>query len=298
MLVAGLRQLSRSTKTGIFTLSAILLATATSLPELSVAITSGLSGNSSLSLGNVLGANITNLTLVAGAAALLARRVTVYGKLLRREVLLAGIAGILPVIFAFDSSISRTDGLIFILLWCAYVIHFFKIRFAQIASTLANDGFWHRFLHKVEAGEKSGGKLLLGIILLLVSSNFIVKLSTILAHDAGISLFIVGALIIAVGTTLPELAFSYKSLKEGEPTMFLGNILGSIITNSTLVIGIASLISPINGINISVLKLGIMFVSTYLVFWFFIGKEKMIGRVEAVTLLVIYLFFVFWVGRS
>ncbi len=297
MVVAGLRSLSRSTKTGVFALSAILLATATSLPELSVAITSGLSDNSALSLGNVLGANITNLTLVTGAAALLAGRVSVHGSLLRQEILLAGIAGVVPIIFAIDKEISRVDGLILILLWCAYVIHFFKVRFTQIAESFAKEGLWQRFLHKVQASEKSGVKLLLGVILLLVSSNFIVELSTVLARDAGVSLFIIGALVLAVGTTLPELAFSYKSLKDKEPTMFLGNILGSIITNSTLVVGVASLLSPIS-VNLSALGLVGMFVVIYIVFWFFVGREQHIGRREALTLLVIYMLFVFIVGRQ
>lgn len=297
MMVAGLRTLSRSTKTGVFALSAILLATATSLPELSVAVTSGLSGNSTLSLGNVLGANIANLTLVTGAATLLAGRVTVYGRLLHREIFLAGIAGVIPILFALDSNISRLDGLVLILLWGVYVIHFFKIRFTQIADTLAKEGFWHRFLHRVQAGEKAGAKLLLGIILLLVSSSFIVELSSVLARDAGISLFIVGALILAVGTTLPELAFSYKSLRAGEPTMFLGNILGSIITNSTLVVGVASFLSPIN-ITPGVFGLVGMFIIIYIVFWFFVGREQHIGRREALALLIIYLFFVFIVGRQ
>lgn len=298
MIVASMHQVARLNHTSVFTLSAIFMATATSLPELSVAINSGLSGNSALSLGNVLGANITNLTLISGAAAIIGGGVVVHGKLLRREIYLAGAAGVLPLLLIIDGTLSRIDGLILIVLWVVYVAHFFHIKFTDILADFREKGFWHRFLHRVEAEERQGGgKLLAGIVLLVISAHFIVKLSSSLSADAGISLFIVGALVLAVGTTLPELVFSFRSLKAGEPTMFLGNILGSIITNSTLVLGIAALISPIV-VNFAVWGIGIMFILIYILFWYFVGEEKHIARREALILLTVYLLFVFLVGRQ
>ena len=298
MIVASMRQVASVNHTSVFVLSAIFLATATSLPELSVAVNSGLAGNSDLSLGNILGSNITNLTLISGAAALMGGGVAVHGKLFRREIYLAGIAGILPLLLAIDNTLSRGDGVVLIILWFIYLAHFFHIKFADISREFREKGFWHRFLHKIEAEEKQGaGKFLVGVVLLMLSSYFIVRLSGNLSADAGISLIIVGMLVIAVGTTLPELIFSYKTIRAGEPVMFLGNILGSIITNSTLILGIASVLSPVS-INFSIFKIGIMFVLIYTLFWYFIGKEKHIARREALILLIVYLAFVFIVGRQ
>lgn len=298
MVVASLRQIARVHHTSVFVLSAIFLATATSLPELSVAINSGLSGNSELSLGNVLGANITNLTLVSGAAALIGGGVVVHGVLLRREIYLAAATGILPLFLIIDGSLSRGDGVILLAIWVIYVAHFFRIKFTDTLADFREKGFWHRFLQKIEAQERQGGgKLFVGIILLILSAHFIVDLSRSLSIDAGISLFIVGALVLAVGTTLPELAFSYKSLKAGQPSMFLGNILGSIITNSTLVLGVAIVISPIT-VDFSVWGIGSMFILIYILFWYFVGREKHIARREALILLVVYLMFVLAVGKQ
>lgn len=298
MVVASMRQVARANHASVFALSAIFLATATSLPELSVAINSGLAGNSALSLGNVLGANITNLTLISGAAALISGGVAVHGKLLRREIYLAGLAGVLPLALTIDGILSRGDGIVLVLLWFVYVAHFFRIKFADILHDFRENGFWHRFLHKVQAEEEhGGGKLFVGIILLALSAHFIVRLSASLSQDAGISLFIVGALVIAVGTTIPELIFSNKSIRAGEPSMFLGNVLGSIITNSTLVLGIASVLSPV-AIGFSIFKLGIMFVLIYVLFWYFAGEEKHITRRKALFLLIVYLVFVFLVGKG
>lgn len=298
IVVVGLRRLAVTTHTGLFALSAILLALATSFPELSVAVTSGFSGVSSLSLGNILGANIANITLVTGGAALVAGQVTVRGKFLRREFFLAFAAGIIPLFLLFDGLLSRIDGLILMTVWGAYVAHFFKVRFIQLAKNFAQEGFWHRFLYKVEGTTgKETAKLLLGVAILLFSADIIVRLSMILAQDVGMPLLIVGAFILALGTTLPELVFSFRSLLGGQPTMFLGNILGSIIANSTLIVGIAALLSPIRVEPGKIIILGLAFVMTYILFWFFIRTKHRLDRWEAGILFAFYILFVVVMAR-
>lgn len=293
LVVVGLRRLTKASQAGLFALSAIALGLATSLPELSVAITSGINQNSSLSLGNVLGANIANLTLVAGGAAIVAGKVVVSGGILTREVLIALLAGILPLPLLFDSSLSRIDGLILIAIWGAYVAHFFRLRFVQIAKAISREGFWYRFLHRVNGTTgRETTRLLVGIALLLFSADIIVRLSKILAQDVGMPLFLVGVLILAVGTTLPELAFSFRSLLSGEPTMFFGNILGSIVANSTLIVGVASVFSPITISFSSVLTPALAFLIAYFIFWFFIRTKHTLSRAEAAILLLIYIIFV------
>lgn len=300
MMVVGLRRFARETHTGVFALSAILLALATSFPELSVAVTSGLGGVSSLSFGNVIGANIANLTLVVGGAAVIAGRVAVVGREVNREVWLAGIAGMFPLLLLFDGTLSRIDGVVLISFWIVYVLHFFKIRFSQLAREFAEEGFWHRFLHKTKVGHIHGKEvfhLLGGIFLLLFSAEVVVRLGSALAHDAGIPLFMVGVFVLAVGTTLPEFIFSFDSLMRGEPTMFLANLLGSIIVNSTLIVGLASLLSPIEVDRVKVLLLGLAFVVNFLLFSFFIKTKRRLDRWEAGVLLGVYVVFVLLISR-
>src|SRR3970040_1332393 len=112
MVVISLRRFSQETHTKVFVLSAILLAMATSFPELFVGVTSALEQTPHLSLGNVLGANIANISLVAGISAFIIGKVNVHGEFIKREVLVALVAGIFPLVLIFDGELGRVDGLI------------------------------------------------------------------------------------------------------------------------------------------------------------------------------------------
>ena len=109
----------------------------------------------------------------------------------------------------------------------------------------------------------------------------------------GINVFIVGLVLIAIGTSLPELAFSVRSLEDRHPSMFFGNLLGSVIANSTLVIGLVCLISPIVIDSYSqYLIAGLTFVVVAILFWTFIKSKHRLDRWEAVILVVVYVIFV------
>lgn len=297
-VVIALRHLTKSTgPRGAFVFSALLLALATSFPELSVAVTSALEGSPNLSLGNILGANIANLSLVVGAAALLVGKVNVHGEFLRRDVWIALVAGILPIVLVFDGELSRVDGLILLSLYGAYASSFFKDRFLEIGNEIREGTFIHRFFRKVNHIDgnktKEAARLFLGIAALLVSANLIVNAAQSLAVLANVPVFLIGLILLSIGTTLPELGFSIKSLQDKEPTMFFGNLLGSIIANSTLVIGIAAAVSPIRVAAIEeYLIAAITFVVVFLMFWIFIRSKLKLERWEAGVLLAVYLAFV------
>src|SRR3990167_2286137 len=110
-VVTAIKHLSRNTESKTFMISAILLAVATSFPELSVAITSSLEGSPHLSFGNILGANIANITLVIGISALISGKVNLRSDFVSNEVGVAALAGIIPLVLSFDGSLSRVDGL-------------------------------------------------------------------------------------------------------------------------------------------------------------------------------------------
>jgi len=296
-VVIALRHLSRGSKSTGFVLSALLIALATSFPELFVGITSALEKTPSLSLGNVMGANVANISLIVGLSAWVVGKVNVHGRFLKRDVAVALVAGVLPLLLILDGELSRTDGLILIAVYCAYASSFFKDRFLQIAEEHKKGSYIQRFLRKfthVDSNKtKEAGRLFVGVAMLLVSANIIVRIASVLAEAAGIPVFLVGLVLVSIGTTLPELAFSFRALEDKEPTMFFGNILGSIIANSTLVAGIAAVIAPITITSQSeYMVAAAAFILIFLQFWFFIKSKMRLDRWEAAALLLLYLVFV------
>lgn len=296
-VVLAVHRLSKNSTAVSFTISAIFLAMATSLPEMFVSITSGISKTSSLSLGNVIGANIANITLVAGVATILIGSVDVHQKFVKKEVLIAGIFGILPFALLFiDGSLQKSDGLILILAYILYSLSFFKERFMHISQNLKESHFFYKTFRKIKHVDSKKAKeilrLIMGVLILLTSSNALVSVSKILATNIGIPIFIIGLFVVSIGTTLPELAFSIRSLRSGEPVMFLGNLLGSIIVNSTLITGIAIFLSPISGFMVgSYLTAFIVFLVVFILFWLFTRSKMIFERWEALILVFVYLIF-------
>jgi cation:H+ antiporter len=298
VVIVAIRRISRTTRTGIFALSVIILALGTSFPELFVGITSALEGAPTVSLGDITGSNIANLALVGGLAAFFAGRVRVGGAYLKREVWVALIASIVPLILLLDRELSRVDGLILLAVYFANATSFFRSRFVQIGKEQKEEeNFVYRFMrqfnHIAAKRRKEIGKLFVGIAIMLFSADIIVKIAVYLASLANMPEFVVGVVIIAIGTSLPELAFSFRSLEEHEPSMFFGNLLGSTIANSTLVLGIVALIQPFHLVAVTKYQCAVVaFILIFLVFWYFIRTKHRLDRWEAGMLILMYIIFV------
>lgn len=293
--VIALRRITRGAS--VFGISAVLIALGTSFPELFVGVTSALEKSPNLSFGVILGSNIANIALIGGMAAFITGKVEVHGEFLHRDVWIAFIASLIPLVLALDGNLNEVDGIILILIYLAYAISFFKRRFLEIGNQNIDGKFFLRFIRKVNHMEskktKEFGRLFVGIVLLLFSADIIVRFSSLLAGHLNISVFVIGLFILAIGTSLPEFAFSLRSLEDNQPSMFFGNLLGSIIANSTLIVGLVSIINPIKIIAIDhYLIAAAFFVVTYLTFYFFIRTKHRLDRWEALSLLLLYLVFV------
>lgn len=298
MVIVAIRRISKTTHTGVFALSVIILALGTSFPELFVGITSALEKAPSVSLGDITGSNIANIALIGGLAAFFAGRVRVRGDYLRHEIWVALGAAIVPLLLLLDGQLNRVDGLILLTVYFANATSFFRSRFVQIGKEQQEEEtftyrFMRQFNHIAAKKRKELGKLFVGIALMLFSADSIVKIAVYLASLANLPEFVIGVIIIAIGTSLPELAFSFRSLEEHEPSMFFGNLLGSTITNSTLVIGIVSLIQPINlEAPHQYFYAVTAFIVIFLMFWLFIRTKHRLDRWEAGILILMYLIFV------
>jgi len=296
ILVVNLKSISIRVGLGKFALTSFLLALATSLPELFVGITSALEGKPNLSLGNIIGSNIADLSLVIGGAALFAGAVNVKGQFMKRDIFYAFLAGAAPMLLLFDKSLSRVDGLILLALYGFYNIKVFVERHEKLAQQRGKEESLVRRLirrinHRSTATEAAW--IFLGVALLLFSADMLVRIASKIALVLNIPILLIGLFLVAAGTSLPELAFEFKAIKEKEPGMVFGDLLGSIVANGTLIIGLVSFISPIKIRAFDEYLLATMaFVILFALFYLFIRTKKKLERWEGALLLAVYLIFV------
>jgi len=295
--ILALKHISERTRARKFVISAILLAVGTSFPEIFVGLSSAIADAPQIAFGVVLGSNIANITLVAGLTGVLAQRVYVRGDFITRDLGIALLVGAAPLIFLADGQISRPDGVVLFAIYIAYAFSFFKPHFLEVARGQEEDVFVYRIMRRINSLGKGMLKeifrFILGIVLLLVTASAVVAIARTLALELGIPVFVISLIVLAIGTSLPEIAFSLRSLQNHEPSMFLGNLLGSTIANSTLVVGIAAMVQPIRmRVESEYFVAGLMFIFVSVLFWYFAHTKKRIDRWESLLLVVVYIIFV------
>jgi len=296
-VVVSLRRISKKSKIGTFAISAIILAVGTSLPELFIGITSAIEGFPEISLGVVLGSNIANTALITGMVAIFLGKINVHGEYLKRDVFVALVAGLLPLGLMADGILGRVDGLILLFVYASYTASFFKDKFIEITNENDKESFYYKFIREINHIDfditKEYGKLFVSLAILLFSSEVIISSSQLIAEIINIPIFVISLVVIAIGTSLPELAFSIKSIKSGEPKMFFGNLLGSTIANSTLIVGLTAVINPIKIVTFVDYRNAIIaFVAIFLSFWLFIRTKHRLDRWEAFILVLMYVLFI------
>ncbi len=223
-----------------------VVAFGTSAPETAVSVQAALNGSGDLAIGNVVGSNIANVLLILGMTALVAPLI-VSRQLIRLDVPIMIGASLLTMALAWDGSLSRIDGAILfsgVLAYTAFLI--ISSRKEQAGG--ADDEFAREFgldePAKPYAGLINAGLIAVGLVLLVVGSNFLVEGAVSLARALGLSELVIGLTVVAIGTSLPELATSIMAAIRGERDIAVGNIVGSNIFNLLCVLGLASLVSP------------------------------------------------------
>lgn len=283
-VIRALTYLAKYLHVSEFVAAFILAGVATSLPEIFIGITSAINQMPILSLSNIIGSNIANLTLILGLTIILIKGLSSEAKTIQQNIIYTSILLIYPFLLALDGEISRIDGLgllVVFLLYNIILIHQSKDFTKKLDRAQKKDLIKNIFI------------FCLSITLLLGSAHIIVEAANLLASTLNISLFIIGLLLIALGTSLPELVFGIKLGTGEHKDMILGNILGSIAINSTAVVGITALIYPIIIKDISVLIGSAVFlIIVYLLFIIFAQTKKRISWQEAFVLILLYITFV------
>jgi cation:H+ antiporter len=289
-------KVSDITGLGRTTVGFILIAFSTSVPELSVAIVSALGNGekTAVSVGNVIGSNIVNVCLIIGVATLLvvlqkrSRNAKMIPAMAREEFgsLYFGlfVASLIPLSLVYLTFASRVIGLLLVLIFVVYTYQLSKIRIPQENNQVVSEEMKKKVRLYVFL-------TFLGVAGVVLSSYFIVESSVVIAEFAGVSKSIIGATIIAFGTSLPEFSTTVKAFLGGHSALGFGNIVGSGFINTTLILGITLLAAPFSVSNITFFTdLVIFSLVANLFLWYFLSMERLSWK-EGVILLFIYILF-------
>lgn len=278
-----------------FIVGIIIVGFGTSAPEMFVSAVAALRNQGNLALGNALGSNITNIGLVLGSAALV-RALPVTPSTARKDIPLVIVAGAVAILMVLDGVLSHLNGFTLLLMLIAYLV--WSSRNSQGAGgepaieTLAEDP---RELdlsvldHPRGKSTLSAILLTLGsIILLMIASRMLVKGAVDIAQMLGVSQLVIGLTIVAIGTSLPELAAAIAAARKGAHDMIIGNIIGSNVFNTLGVLGITGVIHKTD-INTNALwrDFPVMFVFTIFM-WIFALSKGTYSRKEGAVLVACY----------
>ena len=267
-----------------------IVAMGSSAPEIVVAATASLSGSSDTAVGNALGSNITNIALVLGITAMI-KPLLVSSTTVRRELPVMLLITLIAVYFLSDSELTRTEGIILISLF-VFVIAGMAVLSFKVEK---NDPLVAETETEVPSNVPTINAVfwvIVGLILLPLSAHFLVDSAVYIARYYGISDLVIGLTIIAIGTSLPELAASVAGVLKGEDDLALGNIIGSNIFNLLAVLAMPGLIHPsvIDGAAANRDSLVMLGLSVLLfVFCFNFRGTRQINRTEAGIFILIFL---------
>lgn len=267
-----------------YTIGFIIMAFATSLPELFIGINSILANTPSLALGDILGSNIVDLTLVLGLVAILARKIQIKGKIAIRDTYLAVFIAILPILLMLDRDLNRTDAIVLLFVFSFYIIKLWwqRKRFKKTSNSISKKEFIKNII-----------LLIVGMALLLISANLMVSFSTTVALGLGVPLILIGVIIVAIGTGLPELVFEIKAVMIKREGMSIGNALGSVVVQGTMILGIVGLISPFTIENFKLFLIAAVFLLLSLaLFTFFLRTKDALSWKEGMILIMLYIIFI------
>lgn len=289
-LVDGASSVAKKLKISNIVIGLTIVAFGTSAPELIVNIMASIKGSSDLAIANVVGSNIANILLILGISAVIYPLVVKKGTVVK-EIPFSMLAAVVLWFMVNDrlidnasvSVLSRIDGFILLMFFIIFLYYTFGI--AKI------EGKEDKVKEFKTA--KSIFFIIIGIVFLTVGGKWIVDGAIIIAQHLGMSEALIGLTIVAVGTSLPELATSAVAAYKKNPDIAIGNVVGSNIFNIFWILGVSSLIKPIvfsTGLNFDVYFLGITILLLFLSM--FIGKKHLLERWQGVLFLLTYLAYV------
>jgi cation:H+ antiporter len=294
-LVGGASQLASRLGVPPMIVGLTIVGFGTSSPELVVNIIGGLQGETALAFGNVVGSNISNLALVLGSAAIL-QKIEIHGSVIRRELPLLLLVTTVMTVMALDNVlgggaavIDASDAVVLLLMFAIFVyITVQDIMLARSKDRLLDEVAEYPLV-RIELGKRFlWASIIVGFVLLFIGGEMTVRYSVAFASGIGIPSEVIGLVVVAVGTSLPELVTSIMAAWRKESDLALGNILGSNVFNSLIVLPVSALISdvaiPDGGVGDLIVS---WLLAAVLVPIFYFGRRTL-GRTSGALLLLAY----------
>jgi cation:H+ antiporter len=263
----------------------IMLSVATAFPELAVSLVAALDGHVDIAVGNILGASIADMTFNLAIPALVVGYVAVRKKELLDVVKILFVTSILPLLLVLYKLSNFVVGIT--LLYVFFLYAYFVLR-----QGLSLEKAKKEEVVTPSQAFFSGVWLLVGLVLLSLSASFAVENAARLASLAGLSQVFIGATILALGTSLPEVTVNLLAIRKGHPGLVIGATLGSSITNLSLLLGFVALINPLTTNLASFVNLIIFLIIANILLWYFMQSKLRIERWEGAIMLLLYAAFI------
>ena len=279
----------------------LIVGFGTSAPEMVVSAIAAMEGNTGLALGNAIGSNIVNIALILGITAMVAP-ITVNSTIVRKEIPLLLLIVLASGYLLYDNTLTFTEGVILL-------VGFFSLIAWSIITAMKNKGDalesdMENELIEHDMSLRTGIIwLIIGLVLLIASSRLLVWGAVGVATEFGVSDLIIGLTIVALGTSLPELAASVIAARKGEHDIAIGNVVGSNMFNILAVIGIATVIAPMNNIPFEVLQrdwvvMVVLTVALLIMSYGLRATDGKITRLKGIILLISYVAYNTYLGMS
>ena len=267
-------------KISSFVIGATVIALGTSLPEMAASIVASIHHKSDLAVSNVIGSNILNIALVLGVVFIIAKKMIPKRDMFADDSAWALFPIMVFLIVGYDGTISRFEGFVYVAMMGAYLMFLFNnasdMLEEEVDTSLADAPFdWKRTV----------ALLTVGFVLVIGGANFAVESASQIARNFGVSEWIIGLLLVALGTSLPELVVSIQAAKKRNADMIIGNIIGSNVANFTMVIGLAAMVNPLK-VSFSENAFDIMTALILTVMLVFVTANKLYNRSTGIVFLL------------
>ncbi|WP_240194632.1 calcium/sodium antiporter [Desulfopila inferna] len=274
----------------------VVVGFGTSAPEMVVSALAAFDGSPGIALGNAYGSNIANIALILGVTALISP-IMVHSRVLRKELPILALVTLLSIVLIADLDITRLDAVILLLVFGGLMAWTIYQGLRRKTDSLAEE-VEVATAEKVMPLNRAVFWLVVGLLMLIASSRILVWGAVEIAQVFGVSDMIIGLTIVAVGTSLPELASSVIAARKGEHDIALGNVIGSNLFNTLAVVGIAGTIHPLavepETLSRDIVVMGALTVSLFLIGYGFRGRQGRVNRLEGAALLLVYAGYTAW----
>ena len=264
-----------------YTVGFIIVSIISILPEGFISITSAIEGVPSFGLGMLFGSNVADMTLVFAIIVLFAGRgITIESKILKNNRIYPFLL-LLPLVLGMDGSFSRVEGAALMLVGAAFYYIAFR---GDVREAVISDSKNHR--------TKNLLMLLASMAMLLLGAHFTVDSATTLASLLGVSPILIGMLVVGLGTTMPELFFSLRSVERHNDALAVGDILGTVLADATVLVGVMALINPFSFAPKIIYVTGMFMLVASVILLRFMNSGEKLSKIEAAFLFMFWAFFV------